>query len=108
MKHASFRKMTAASAVGRIALALAAARELDRSLRIPAVFTSVDQAAIRQAPAWVARAALVKSARAWWLWCEPRRTRAHGARVVLDPTIASPFNPDVLPHADVVVNSLTK
>jgi len=34
--------------------------------------------------------------------------RAHGARVVLDPTIASPFNLDVLLHADVVVNSLTK
>jgi hypothetical protein len=84
MKHASFRKMTAESAVGRIAVALAAARELDRSLRIPAVFTSVDQAAIRQAPAWVARAALVKSARAWWLWCEPRRSRARDAQCVLD------------------------
>ena len=84
MKHASFRKMTAAGAVGRIALALAAARALDRSLRIPAAFTSVDQAAIRQAPAWVARAALVKSARAWWLWCEPRRTRARDGQCVLD------------------------
>lgn len=34
--------------------------------------------------------------------------RRHGARVILDPTCVSPFNVDVLPHADVVVNSLTK
>ena len=34
--------------------------------------------------------------------------RRHGALVVLDPTMASPFNLDVLGHADVVVNSLTK
>ena len=32
----------------------------------------------------------------------------HGARVVLDPTLVSPFNVEVLPHADIVVNSLTK
>lgn len=32
----------------------------------------------------------------------------HGARVILDPTMASPFNIDVLPYADVVINSLTK
>lgn len=34
--------------------------------------------------------------------------RRHGARLVLDPTISSAFNLDVLPHADVVVTSLTK
>lgn len=34
--------------------------------------------------------------------------RRHGARVILDPTYVSPFNVDVLPYADVVVNSLTK
>ena len=34
--------------------------------------------------------------------------RQHGARVVLDPSIASAFNLEVLPHADVVVISLTK
>jgi cystathionine gamma-synthase len=34
--------------------------------------------------------------------------RAHGVALVVDPTIASPLNIDVLPHADVVVNSLTK
>jgi len=84
MKHASFRKMTAASAVGRIAVALAAARESDTSVRIPGTFTAADQAAIRQAPAWVARAARDKSARAWWLWCEPRRTRARDGQCVLD------------------------
>ena len=84
MKRASFRKMTAASAVGRIAVALASARQSDTSVRIPATFTSADQALIRQAPAWVARAALVKSARAWWLWCEPRRGRARDGQCVLD------------------------
>jgi cystathionine gamma-synthase len=34
--------------------------------------------------------------------------RARGVALVLDPTIGSPLNIDVLPHADVVVNSLTK
>ena len=34
--------------------------------------------------------------------------RRHGVVLVIDPTIASPLNLDVLPHADVVVNSLTK
>ncbi len=34
--------------------------------------------------------------------------RAHGVLLVVDPTIASPLNIDVLPHADVVANSLTK
>ncbi|HVB39177.1 MAG TPA: PLP-dependent transferase, partial [Vicinamibacterales bacterium] len=37
-----------------------------------------------------------------------RLARRHGARLVLDPSIASLFCVDVLPHADVVVNSLTK
>lgn len=34
--------------------------------------------------------------------------RAHEAILVVDPTIASPLNVDILPHADVAVNSLTK
>ncbi|MBI2517001.1 MAG: PLP-dependent transferase [Opitutae bacterium] len=34
--------------------------------------------------------------------------RKHGVRVVVDPAISSPFNVDVLPHADAVVCSLTK
>jgi cystathionine gamma-synthase len=34
--------------------------------------------------------------------------RRHGARVVLDPSISSAFNLEVLPHADVAVTSLTK
>ena len=32
----------------------------------------------------------------------------HGARVIADPSMVSPFNADVLPHADVVTFSLTK
>jgi cystathionine gamma-synthase len=35
-------------------------------------------------------------------------TRRHGAKLVLDPSIASLFCVDVLAHADLVVNSLTK
>lgn len=84
MKHASFRKMALDAAVGRIAVALAGAKELDATVTIPERFTSVDQAAIRQVPPWVSRAALVKSARAWWLWCEPRRGRARDGQCVLD------------------------
>jgi hypothetical protein len=84
MKQTSFRKMTADDAVGRIALALAAARESDTSVRIPARFTPADTALVRQTPAWVARAAFLKSARAWWLWCEPRRGRARDGQCVLD------------------------
>ena len=34
--------------------------------------------------------------------------RKHGARVILDPAISSPFNVDLLAHADVVPQSLTK
>ncbi|MBC8040632.1 MAG: PLP-dependent transferase [Opitutaceae bacterium] len=34
--------------------------------------------------------------------------REHGVVLVVDPTIASPLNIDVLPHSDVVTNSLTK
>ncbi len=34
--------------------------------------------------------------------------RGHGARVILDPAVSSPFNVDLLPHADVVAQSLTK
>jgi cystathionine gamma-synthase len=34
--------------------------------------------------------------------------RRHGARLIVDPSIASICNVDVLPHADVVASSLTK
>jgi cystathionine gamma-synthase len=34
--------------------------------------------------------------------------RRHDARIILDPSIASPFSVDLLPYADVVVASLTK
>jgi len=84
MKLASFRKMTPDAAIGRIAVALAAAREMDATVRIPTRFMSADRSLIRQAPAWVARAALVRSVRAWWLWCEPRRGRAKDGQCVLD------------------------
>ena len=34
--------------------------------------------------------------------------RRHGVRLVLDPTVSSAFSVEVMPHADVVVTSLTK
>ncbi len=34
--------------------------------------------------------------------------RRHGALLILDPAISSPFNVDLLPHADLVAQSLTK
>ena len=37
-----------------------------------------------------------------------RLCREHGAIFIVDPTVASPLNIDVLPHCDVAVNSLTK
>ncbi|MBC8009995.1 MAG: PLP-dependent transferase, partial [Burkholderiales bacterium] len=61
--------------------------------RIAGVFAEVPTNPLIQTPALPALAALC---------------RAHGVALVLDPTIASPFNLDVLPHADVVANSLTK
>lgn len=32
----------------------------------------------------------------------------YGAKVILDPAVSSPFNVDLLPHADIVATSLTK
>ena len=84
MKHTSCRKLGADLTVGRVALALVAAREVDRSVRMPAAFTSVDPRLVRQVPSWVARAGLIRSPRAWWLWCEPRRGRARDGQCVLD------------------------
>lgn len=40
-----------------------------------------------------------------WLAALARR---HGAALILDPSVASAFNVDLLPHADVVTTSLTK
>jgi cystathionine gamma-synthase len=61
--------------------------------RVAGVFTEVPTNPLIQTPALPALAALC---------------RARGVALVLDPTIASPWNLDVLPHADLVVNSLTK
>ncbi len=61
--------------------------------RIAGVFAEVPTNPLIQTPALPALAALC---------------RARGIALVVDPTIASPFNLDVLPHADLVVNSLTK
>jgi hypothetical protein len=84
MKHTTCRKLAPNAMVRRVAITLAAAREVDRSVRIPSSFSSVESRLIRQVPAWVARAGIAKSARAWWLWCEPRRGRARDGQCVLD------------------------
>jgi hypothetical protein len=84
MKQTSCRKLAPDAVVGRIAMALAAALEVDGTVRIPSRFTAVEPGVIRSVPAWVARAGILKSARAWWLWCEPRRGRARDAQCVLD------------------------
>lgn len=34
--------------------------------------------------------------------------RRHGAKVILDPAVSSPFNVNLLPHADLIATSLTK
>lgn len=61
--------------------------------RVAGVFAEVPTNPLIQTPALAALASLC---------------RARGVALVVDPTIASPLNVDVLPHADVVVNSLTK
>lgn len=83
MTRTSFRKLAPAAAVGRVAVALAAAREVDATVRIPSAFTAADAALVRTLPAWVFRTALLKSARAWWLWCEPRKGRARDGQCVI-------------------------
>ncbi len=65
----------------------------EKGSRIAGVFAETPTNPLIQTPDVPALAALVRS---------------HGARLVLDPSIASLFCVDVLPHADVVVNSLTK
>ncbi len=61
--------------------------------RVAGVFAEVPTNPLIQTPALPALAALC---------------HARGVALVVDPTIASPLNLDVLPHADLVVNSLTK
>jgi cystathionine beta-lyase/cystathionine gamma-synthase len=61
--------------------------------RIAGVFAETPTNPLIQTPDVPALAALV---------------RRHGAKLILDPSIASLFCVDVLAHADVVVNSLTK
>ncbi len=61
--------------------------------RVAGVFAEVPTNPLIQTPDLAAVAALC---------------RRHGALLIVDPSIASPSNIDVLPHADLAVNSLTK
>ncbi|OHE79181.1 MAG: hypothetical protein A3G75_11915 [Verrucomicrobia bacterium RIFCSPLOWO2_12_FULL_64_8] len=65
----------------------------DHGTRVAGILTEVPTNPLIQTPDVAALAALA---------------RRHGAKLVLDPTIATPFCVDLLGHADVVVNSLTK
>ena len=65
----------------------------DNGTRVAGILTEVPTNPLIQTPEVAALAALA---------------RRHGAKLVLDPTIATPFCVDLLGHADVVVNSLTK
>lgn len=85
MPRSSFRALDAGKALEHIVLHLASARLRDRRTTIPSRFTEGDPLRIRLLPPWVARAALLKSRGAWWLWCEPRKgARAQGGQVVVD------------------------
>lgn len=65
----------------------------EKGARIAGVFAEVPTNPLIQTPDLAAVSALA---------------RRHGATVLLDPSISSAFAIDVLPHADVVVSSLTK
>jgi cystathionine gamma-synthase len=77
------------------ALDLAGLRRLLASIgpRVAGLVTEVPTNPLIQTPDVAALAALC---------------REHGVRLVLDPSVASPFSVEVFPHADVLVASLTK
>ncbi|CAM2897722.1 PLP-dependent transferase [Rariglobus hedericola] len=74
---------------------LAALKQLfiEQGSRIAGLITEVPTNPLIQTPDLAAIAALC---------------REYGVLLIIDPTVASPLNIDVLPHADLVANSLTK
>ncbi len=85
MVRSSFQTIDAAVALEHIVMQLAAARARDRRTTIPSRFTEADLAQVRLMPPWVARAALLRSRGAWWLWCERRRgAKPLGGQFVMD------------------------
>ena len=75
----------AITAAGHLVAHLAAAREIGDPGTIPRAFREVDFDTVRLWPAWVVRAAVLKSRGTWWLWCEPRaRTRPGAGQIVIN------------------------
>jgi hypothetical protein len=84
MPRTSFHTLDAARAVEHVVLQLAAARRLGDRTSIPSVFAEASLDRVRLMPAWVVRAALLKSRGAWWLWCEPRRGARGAGQLVME------------------------
>jgi hypothetical protein len=78
------RPIDAATAAGHLVVHLAAAREAGDRTAIPRAFRDVGIDSVRLWPAWVVRAAVLKSRTAWWLWCEPRKGARGGGQFVMD------------------------
>lgn len=77
-------------------LQLAAARVAGDAVAIPGSLAEADPAVVRQWPAWVGRAAVLRSRGAWWLWCEPRRGVRPGAGQFVMDVPAGRYRVDIL------------
>ncbi len=61
-----------------VVLTLAGARAAGDPTRMPVTFREADPGVVRDWPGWVARAGVLRSRGAWWLWCEPRKGARRG------------------------------
>jgi hypothetical protein len=81
----SIRFIDAGQVVEDVVMALAAARAAGDPAVIPGTFKEGDPAVVRRWPPWVARAGVLRSRGAWWLWCKPRKgTRPGIGQFVMD------------------------
>lgn len=72
------------TAAARVATHLVAARELGSPVNVPRTLHAVAIDRVRRWPAWVGRAAVLRSRGAWWLWCERRKGARSGGQLVMD------------------------
>lgn len=84
MTRTPVRAIDPVTAAARIVTHLAAAREAGQSCVIPRALRETDLGLVRRWPAWVARAAVLRSRATWWLWCEPRKGARGAGQAVLD------------------------
>jgi len=84
MTRTSVRAIDPVTAAARVVTHLAAAQEAGQSCAIPHSFREADLGLVRRWPAWVARAAVLRSRATWWLWCEPRKGARGAGQAVLD------------------------